>query len=89
MQEQLKRSALDRSFEENDLVGLTKETLAEANLELVHTAKQYSIQVVYAWALVFERCNASGLHSVVAEVLKRYADSLTEETECRLGCYRC
>ena len=78
MREQLKRSALDWSFKEDDLVGLTQETLAEANLELVHMAKQYSIQVVCAWALVFERCNASGLHSVVAEVLRRYADSLTE-----------
>jgi hypothetical protein len=78
MREQLRRSASDRSFEENDLVGLTQETLAEANVELVHATKQYSIQVIYAWAVVFECCNASGLHSVVAEVLKRYADSLTE-----------
>jgi hypothetical protein len=78
MREQLKRSALDRSFQENNIVGLTQETLAEANPGPMYTAKPYSIQVVYAWALVFERCNASGLHSVIADVLKKHADSLTE-----------
>ncbi|KAI0377765.1 hypothetical protein F5Y04DRAFT_172730 [Hypomontagnella monticulosa] len=78
IREQCNRPILDRSAEENNLVRLTQETLTEINLDPVLTTKPYSIQLLYAWALVFQVCNASGLHGIVAEALKMYADGLTE-----------
>lgn len=57
---------------------LTQETLKEVNLDPILARKPCSIQVIYAWALVFELCNASELHGIVAEVLGIYADELIE-----------
>ncbi|KAI8634661.1 hypothetical protein F5Y19DRAFT_120545 [Xylariaceae sp. FL1651] len=78
VRQQIHRSVLDRSLEENDLVKLTEETLKEIELGPIIAEKPYSIQVVYAWALVFQSCNASGLCGIVAKVLNIYADSLSE-----------
>ncbi|KAI2632983.1 hypothetical protein GGS26DRAFT_554865, partial [Hypomontagnella submonticulosa] len=77
IREQSNRLPSDRSPEENDLVKLTQETLTEIDLDPTLATKPFSIQLIYAWALVFQVSNASGLHGIVAEALKTYADGLT------------
>lgn len=78
IREQLNRPAYQRSSEENELVRLTQETLREVNLNPALASKPCSVKLVYAWALVFQLCTASGLHSVIAKVLGTYADGLVE-----------
>lgn len=78
IREQSHRSASVRSAEENQIVKSTQETLTEIDLDPNIAVRPHSIQLIYAWALVFQLCNASGLHGIIAEVLRRYADSLTE-----------
>lgn len=78
IREQLNRPAYQRSSEENELVTLTQETLREVNLNPALATKPCSVKLVHAWALVFQLCTASGLHSVIAKVLGIYADGLAE-----------
>ncbi|GMG09198.1 unnamed protein product [Aspergillus oryzae] len=74
--EQLSRAISDRSSEENDILKTIQETLAEIDLDPAITSKPYSIQLVYAWSLIFKNSATIGLYGIIAEVLKGYADNL-------------
>lgn len=72
----MSRAISDRSSEENDILKTIQETLAEIDLDPAITSKPYSIQLVYAWSLIFKNSATIGLYGIIAEVLKGYADSL-------------
>ncbi|KAI1171107.1 hypothetical protein F4777DRAFT_71032 [Nemania sp. FL0916] len=78
IRQQSNRSESDRSPEENDMVKLTRETLSEVDLDPIVAAKPCWVQLVYVWAYIFQQCDGSGLHGIVAKVLQRYAESLSE-----------
>ncbi|QKX61699.1 uncharacterized protein TRUGW13939_08854 [Talaromyces rugulosus] len=62
--------------EEQESVKLTLETRGELNLAPVHAQKPFATQLVYAWALIFERCNATKVQGILAEALNIYASTL-------------
>lgn len=72
------RDRSDRTTEENDILTATREALAEIDLDTLITSKPYSIQLIYAWSLLFKNSSAIGLYGVVADVLKSYADNLRD-----------
>lgn len=67
---------INRTLEEQELVNLVMETLREMNLTSVHAQKPFAAQLVYAWALIFERCNATKVQGILAEALNAYASTL-------------
>lgn len=77
MREVSTRPEVEWSANEKECVRFIGETLGEVELDQVNAHKPYSTQLVYAWALIFERCAIWGIQSVLADALNRFANSLS------------
>jgi hypothetical protein len=70
------RHELDWSLHEEQTFKLAQEILLEVDLAPTHSEKPYHSRLVYVWALIFERRAVWKLQVLLADALKRYADTL-------------
>lgn len=77
MREVSARPEFEWTAGDKECVRLVEETVGEVELDLENTRKPYSIQLVYAWALIFESCAVWGIQSILADALKGFANSLS------------
>jgi hypothetical protein len=76
MKKTLSRYELERSPRDGHIIQLAKEVLLEVDLSPTYTEKPYHAQLVYAWALIFECRAAWRLQILLADALRRYAETL-------------
>lgn len=75
LRDQLGRAHVESNAEEREIIDTVREILKEFSFQPPISQRPLSIQLIHAWAIIFERCAGPSISLILAEALRAYADT--------------